>query len=92
MAENRIEKTVTLNNRYGLHARPAAMFVEMCNRFDSAVLVAKDDVEVDGKNILDIMMLGAEPGCTLTLSITGSDAEEAASQLVKLVESNFGEQ
>ncbi|MBN2714159.1 MAG: HPr family phosphocarrier protein [Planctomycetes bacterium] len=88
---NTVSETVTLTNRYGLHARPAALFVELCNRFSSEVEVCKDGMQVNGKNILDIMMLGAEPGSNLTLNANGSDAEEAVKQLVELVKSNFGE-
>ena len=92
MSKPDITRTVTLTNQYGLHARPAALFVELCNRFESEVSVSKDGVAVNGKNILDIMMLGAEPGSSLILELTGSDAKEAGDALVKLVESNFGEQ
>lgn len=91
MAQTTIVHTITVNNRYGLHARPAALFVELCNRYASEVLVVKDDVSVSGKNILDIMTLGAESGCTLELRITGADAEAASAALLELVRNNFGE-
>ena len=82
---------VALNNRYGLHARPAALFVQMCNRFSSAVTVYYNSMKVSGKNILDIMTLGAEPGSTLKIEFAGPDAEEAAAGIKELVERNFGE-
>ena len=91
MAESSVTRSVVLNNKYGLHARPAAQFVELCNRFESEVLVRKDDQEVNGKNILDIMTLGAEPGSRLDLAFNGPDAQAAAQALVELVESKFGE-
>lgn len=82
---------VELKNRYGLHARPAALFVQLCNRFSSAVTVRYKSLKVSGKNILDIMTLGAEPGSKLTIEIVGPDAAEAAAGVRDLVERNFGE-
>lgn len=91
MSEATIVKTVTLNNRYGLHARPAALFVEVCNRYQSDVQIGKDGASANGKNILEVMTLGAESGSQLTISCTGADAEQLAVELVALVEGNFGE-
>lgn len=85
------EKSVTLTNDYGLHARPATLFVEMSNRFTCDVLVIRDSQEVNGKSVMGIMMLGAESGSTLTIRTDGPDAEEAMKSLVELVESGFGE-
>jgi len=82
---------VELKNRYGLHARPAALFVQMCNKYASEVTVVHNNMRVSGKNILDIMTLGAEPGCELTLEIDGEDAQEAAESLAELVNNKFGE-
>jgi phosphocarrier protein len=87
-----IERKVTLINKYGLHARPATLFVEKSNSFTCDVLVVKDQVEVNGKSIMGIMMLGAEVGTELTIKTNGDDAEEAAGALVELVESGFGEE
>jgi phosphocarrier protein len=89
---NTIERSITINNRYGLHARPAALFVELCNRFESEIVVEKNGTEVNGKNILDVMMLGAGMGSVLLLRVTGRDAEAAAQALMDLIESNFGEE
>lgn len=86
-----IRKQVVIRNRYGLHARPAALFVELCNKFTSQIQVEKDGASANGKNILDIMMLGAQSGCELTLVCAGDDAPAAADALVALVESNFHE-
>jgi phosphocarrier protein len=92
LSQNTATRTVQLTNKYGLHARPAALFVELCNRFASEVEVRKDEVSVNGKNILDIMMLGAETGTQLIINATGPDAEATISQLAELIESNFGEE
>lgn len=85
------EAVVTLNNEYGLHARPATLFVELCNRFDADVVVSRDGREVNGKSVMGVMMLGAECGATLTIQTDGPDAEDALRSLVELVESGFGE-
>lgn len=92
IVSNTVTIEVKLTNKYGLHARPAALFVQMCNRFSSEVTVVLDTMRVSGKNILDIMTLGAEPGSTLILEIAGSDAQEAADSLKELVDSKFGEE
>ncbi len=91
MGQNELKKKLQLNNRYGLHARPAALFVELCNRFNSEIHVSKDGTQVNGKNILDIMMLGAEPGSELEIIASGEDAKNALEEITKLIESNFGE-
>ncbi len=82
---------VALKNKYGLHARPAALFVQMCNRFSSGVTVYYNSMKVSGKNILDIMTLGAEPGTVLKIEFAGPDAAEAAEGIKGLIEGNFGE-
>lgn len=91
MGDTDVRKTVRLTNRYGLHARPAAQFVELCNRYASEIHVRKDETIVNGKNILDVMILGAEPGSELEIRASGDDATEAVDKLVELVEGNFGE-
>ncbi len=91
MSGSTLSERVTLTNRYGLHARPAALFVETCNAFTCEVSVVKEGIEVNGKNILDIMMLGAEPGSELELRTNGPDAKEAMAKLLDLVRNNFGE-
>lgn len=79
-------------NKYGLHARPAAEFVKLANRFTSDVWIKKDDVEVSGKSIMGVMMLAAECGSTVRIRASGDDAEAAVGALVQLVESRFGEE
>ena len=84
-------KDVTILNKYGLHARPAAEFVKLANRFASEVWLKKDEMEVSGKSIMGVMMLAAECGSDIRIRATGSDAEQAVEALAALVESGFGE-
>ena len=86
-----VVRTVVISNKYGLHARPAAEFVKLAGRFRSSVWVKKDDVEVNGKSIMGVMMLAAEHGSDITIRASGEDAEAAVQALVDLVERGFGE-
>ena len=83
---------VTIPNKYGLHARPAAEFVKLANRFSSEVWVRKDEVEVSGKSIMGVMMLAAEYGSSITIRARGEDSEAAAEALRSLVAGGFGEE
>ena len=80
-------KDVTVANVYGLHARPAAEFVKLASKFESEILVSKDGLEVNGKSIMGVMMLAAECGSTITLTVEGRDEEEAAASLIAFLES-----
>jgi phosphotransferase system HPr (HPr) family protein len=83
--------TAVLQNTVGLHARPAALFVQIARKFQSSIRVRRDHMEGDGKSILDVLSLGAEHGTTITLMIEGHDAEMAAKALVDLINGKFGE-
>jgi phosphocarrier protein HPr len=83
---------VTIVNKYGLHARPAAEFVKLANRFRSEVFIRKDDVEVSGKSIMGVMMLAAECGSTVHIRAAGDDAGEAVEALSALVRNRFNEE
>lgn len=83
---------VTIVNRYGLHARPAAEFVKLANRFGADVWIRKDETEVSGKSIMGVMMLAAECGSTVHIRAAGDDAREAVDALVGLVQARFGEE
>lgn len=87
-----VERTATVSNRQGLHARPAAEFVKLASTFESEIFVEKDELEVNGKSIMGVMMLAAEPGTTLTVRADGEDSDEAVEALVELVEDGFGEE
>ena len=83
---------VEIVNKYGLHARPAAEFVKLANRFNSSVWIGKEDVEVSGKSIMGVMMLAAECGSEITIRAKGPDAAQAVQALADLVASGFGEE
>ena len=79
-------KQVQIVNPNGLHARPAYLFARMASRFTSRVEIVKDDQRVDGKSILEILMLAATCGTTLTIEASGSDDREAVEALARLLE------
>ncbi|MFK7741928.1 MAG: HPr family phosphocarrier protein [Planctomycetota bacterium] len=86
---------VTLQNKHGLHARPAHLFVQTANSYASQLRVARADAEgeapVDGKSIMGMMMLAAEKGVELSLEATGPDADAMLRALAELVAAKFGE-
>lgn len=85
------ERTVQIVNRNGLHARPAAEIVKLAAKFQSEITVMKDDLDVNGKSIMGVMMLAAEHGSSITFRAEGPDAEQALEALAKLVGDKFGE-
>ena len=85
------ERTVTISNKNGLHARPAAEIVKMAAKFQSDLLLVRDDLEVNGKSIMGVMMLAAEFGSSLLLRADGPDETEAVGAIAQLIESKFGE-
>ena len=85
------EAEMLIRNQLGLHARACALFVKTAARFQSHVLVSRDDLEVNGKSIMGVMMLAAEYGATLTLRANGPDAEDAVSTIAEVIASKFGE-
>lgn len=84
----RIEKTVRVKNKQGLHARPAALFVQIANKYDSAIKVLKDDQVVNGKSIMGILMLAAEKDSEVIIVAEGNDSEEAIRELEILLNSD----
>lgn len=83
---------VTIINKLGLHARPAMSFVDTASSFTSDIKVVKDGQAVDGKSIMQLMMLAATEGTELRIDAQGPDAEQAVEALVKLVGSKFDEE
>ncbi|HXV28689.1 MAG TPA: HPr family phosphocarrier protein [bacterium] len=84
------EKKVVIRNKLGLHARPAALFVQTANRFQSDVQVSKGRQKVNGKSIMGIMTLAVGAGSAITIRTEGVDAAKAMAELNKLISSNFG--
>jgi phosphocarrier protein HPr len=87
-----LTKELTIANKLGIHARPAAMFVKIANRFASEIFVEKDDEKINGKSIMGLMMLAAGPGSKLTLHVKGADAQNAILELEALVKRKFDEE
>ena len=85
------EVTLTIKNKVGLHARPAALFVQTANRFMSTITVKNGDVSANAKSILHVLTLGAGNGSIITVIAEGEDAEQALKALEELHASNFGE-
>lgn len=85
------ERSVQIVNKHGLHARPAAEMVKAASRYKADITISREDLQVNGKSIMGVMMLAAEFGATITLRATGPDAEDAIDALSVLVASRFGE-
>ena len=88
---NRATVIVTISNRLGLHARPAMSFVEIAMAVPCAVFVKKGDQQVDGKSIMQMMMLAATKGTQLEIIAEGEGCEAAVKELKQLVDGKFGE-
>jgi len=77
----RIEEEIIVSNPHGLHARPAALLVQIANKFDSRIMLEKDGEIVDGKSIIAILSLGVNCGASLKIIIEGADANEAIGEI-----------
>ncbi len=86
-----LERTVTIANRVGLHARPAAEFVKLASHYRSDVKLTKDELTVDGKSIMGVMMLAAECGSSVTVTIDGTDEMDAMERLTAFLETDMEE-
>ncbi len=84
-----VKKKVIIKNRLGLHARPAAFFVELANKFKSDIFLKKEEQEVNGKSIMGVMMLAAGKGSEIEIKAKGIDASKAVEDLGKLLVSNL---
>jgi phosphocarrier protein len=84
------EAELLIRNQLGLHARACALFVKAAARFRSHILVSRDDLEVNGKSIMGVMMLAAEEGSTIRVRADGPDEGEAVETLRELVDGKFG--
>ena len=86
-----IEQEAKIVNKYGLHARPAMQLVELANKYGSKIDVSNGTLTVDAKSIMSVMRLAATKGTTLKIVADGSDAPEAVSKLVELIQNGFDE-
>lgn len=85
-----VEKKLIIRQKQGLHARPAALFVQIANRFESSISVRKGSQEVNGKSIMGILMLAAEKGSHIYIRADGADAKKAVEELEKLILGELG--
>ncbi|MBN8710337.1 MAG: phosphocarrier protein HPr [Verrucomicrobia bacterium 61-8] len=88
----RCTREIVIQNRNGLHARPAAMFVKISSRYRAEVWVEKDGERVNGKSIMGLMMLAAGKGSKLHIIAEGADADKVVAELDNLVQTRFGEE
>ena len=86
-----VDRELVVINKLGIHARPAAMFVKVANKFSSSVMVAKDGETVNGKSIMGLMMLAAGPGSKILVSCEGEDCHAAMAAIEELIKRKFDE-
>ena len=84
-------RELIISNQSGMHARPAAAFVKMANKFKAEITVTKDGDSVNGTSIMGLMTLAAAKGTRLVIETNGDDAESAADAIQSLIEGKFGE-
>lgn len=87
-----VSRQLMIVNKRGLHARASAKFVQLVSGYDAAVEVEKDGVTVGGTSIMGLMMLAASPGCAISITASGTDAEAVVAALEELVADRFGEE
>jgi phosphotransferase system HPr (HPr) family protein len=87
-----VRKEFTIQNKVGLHARPAAIFVQTATKFKSNITVEKDGKIVNAKSILGVRSLGAEQGAVITITAEGEDEQEVLKTFEELIENKFGEE
>jgi phosphocarrier protein len=90
-SSQKVTKESTILNRLGLHARPSAMFVKVCNRHKCDIWVERDGEQVNGKSIMGLMMLAAGQGSKLRITCEGPDAETAIQEIEELIQRRFDE-
>ncbi|HHY42937.1 MAG TPA: HPr family phosphocarrier protein [Thermoanaerobacterales bacterium] len=86
------QQNVIVKNKTGLHARPAALFVQTANKFKSEIFIEKQGKKVNAKSIMGVMSLAVSQGTEITISAQGEDEQDAVKKLVELIESKFGEE
>jgi len=86
-----VERSVQIVNKLGIHARPAAEIVKCASKFKSNVTIIRDDLEVNGKSIMGVMMLAAECGSSILIRAEGADEQAAIDALAAVIADGFGE-
>ena len=86
------EKEIVIENKLGLHARPASQFVQLTSKFASDIILKRGAEEVNGKSIMGVLMLAAPRGTRIKVIARGEDAEEALTRIEELVVNKFGEE
>ena len=87
-----IQEKIKIKNKLGIHARPATLLAQEAGKFKSDIFIAKDGIEVNAKSIMGIMMIAAEQGSVLILTVKGDDEKEAASALKNIFNKIFEEE
>ncbi|QTQ12438.1 HPr family phosphocarrier protein [Treponema parvum] len=87
-----IEKLLTVKNRAGIHARPAAIIAQTANKFESEITLIRDDITVNAKSIMGVITMAAGYNTAITLQVEGSDEKEAARAIENLFETKFEEE
>lgn len=87
-----IKKVFKIQNKYGLHARPAALLVKTSGKFKSEINIAKDGIVANGKSIMGLMTLVAEAGSEIEITVEGIDEVDAMKAIQELIESKFNEE
>ncbi len=84
-------RELTIVNKLGLHARAAAKLVTLASGFESKITIKRGEQEVDAKSIMGVMMLAAARGVVIDVCVDGADADEALTEITRLVQNRFGE-
>jgi len=85
-------ESIVVQNKTGLHARPAASFVQTASKFKSNITIEKDSKQANAKSMLSLLSIGASKGCTVTVTAEGEDENQAVITLIELIRSKFGEE
>ncbi|MEP9387064.1 HPr family phosphocarrier protein [Mesorhizobium sp. KR9-304] len=91
-ADGAIARDFLIVNQRGLHARASAKFVQLADSFRATVSVEKDGIKVGGTSIMGLMMLAASPGCSIRVTASGPEAEQAIAAIEELIATRFGEE
>ncbi len=87
-----LEKEIEIKNKLGIHARPAAMLVKEAGKYDSKIIFSKNGINVNGKSIMNLLLLDAVKGTKLKLTVKGKDEQEAFNAIVEIIERGFDEE